>query len=41
MWRVADQLLLPGLVTLLVFSGISLVCGFFYSNFVIFREREQ
>ncbi|MCU1749561.1 GtrA family protein [Pseudomonas sp. 6D_7.1_Bac1] len=38
---VADQLLLPGLMTLVVFSGISLVCGFFYSKFFVFREREQ
>ncbi|WP_371917658.1 MULTISPECIES: GtrA family protein [unclassified Pseudomonas] len=37
----ADQLLLPGLVTLVVFSGISLVCGFFYSKYFIFRGREQ
>lgn len=38
---VADQLLLPGLMTLVVFSGISLVCGFFYSKYVIFRGRKQ
>ncbi|WP_404943175.1 GtrA family protein [Pseudomonas brassicacearum] len=38
---VGDQLLLPGLMTLVVFSGISLVCGFFYSKYVIFRGRKQ
>lgn len=36
----ADRLRLPGLITLIVFSAISLVCGFFYSKCFIFRERE-
>jgi putative flippase GtrA len=36
----ADRLALPGLITLIVFSTISLVCGFFYSKCFIFRERE-
>ncbi len=36
----ADRLRLPGLITLIVFSTISLVCGFFYSKCFIFRERE-
>jgi putative flippase GtrA len=35
-----DQLRLPGLITLVVFSAISLVCGFLYSKCFIFRERE-
>jgi putative flippase GtrA len=37
----ADRLALPGLFTLVFFSGISLVCGFLYSKFFIFRERER
>ncbi len=36
----ADRLMLPGLITLLVFSTISLVAGFFYSKQVVFRERQ-
>lgn len=34
----ADQSDLPPLVTLVVFSSISLVCGFLYSKFIVFRE---
>ncbi|MFZ7214436.1 GtrA family protein [[Pasteurella] aerogenes] len=33
----ADQLALPAIFTLVVFSGISLVCGFLYSKFIVFR----
>ena len=33
----ADKLELPALVTLVSFSGISLVLGFFYSKFIIFK----
>jgi putative flippase GtrA len=35
---VADLLVLPPLLTLLVFSAISLVAGFWYSKFVVFRS---
>ncbi|KOC88996.1 GtrA family protein [Winslowiella iniecta] len=34
----ADKCELPALFTLVVFSGVSLVCGFFYSKYIIFRE---
>lgn len=36
----ADRLRLHGLITLTVFSSISLICGFFCSKYFIFRERE-
>ena len=36
----ADSWMMPGLITLLVFSTISLVAGFFYSKQVVFRERQ-
>ncbi|WP_412071681.1 GtrA family protein [Pseudomonas fluorescens] len=36
----ADRVRLHGLITLTVFSAISLVCGFLYSKWFIFRERE-
>ena len=39
--RLADRLQLPGLITLLVFSLLSLVCGFLLSKWVVFRERGQ
>ena len=35
LWRV------PGIVTVVVFSLVSLVCGFLLSRWVVFREREQ
>jgi putative flippase GtrA len=35
---VSDTLKLPALVTLIVFSGLSLIVGFFYSRHVVFRE---
>ncbi|MBJ8401658.1 MULTISPECIES: GtrA family protein [Citrobacter] len=34
----ADMLLLPPLLTLISFSAISLICGFFYSKFIVFRD---
>ena len=34
----ADKLALPPLFTLVTFSAISLVCGFLYSNFIVFRS---
>jgi len=37
----ADRLALPPLVTLVAFSAISLVCGFFYSKYVVFRSVES
>jgi len=36
----ADRLKLPALLTLLVFSAASLVCGFLYSKLVVFRETQ-
>jgi len=35
--HLADVLILPALLTLILFSGISVVCGYFYSKHVIFR----
>lgn len=35
---VADISYLPPLVTLVTFSAISLVCGFIYSKFIVFRD---
>lgn len=34
----ADKIHLPPLITLVVFSAVSLVCGFVYSKMFIFRE---
>ena len=36
-----DHLHMPGIVTVLVFSLVSLVCGFLLSHCVVFRERGQ
>lgn len=36
----ADMTALSPLLTLVIFSAISLVCGFFYSKFVVFRESK-
>jgi len=36
---IGDHYVLPPLVTLIVFSLISLVVGFFYSRYVVFREK--
>ncbi|RON09433.1 sugar translocase [Pseudomonas brassicacearum] len=38
---VGDRWRIHGLVTVLVFSLLSLVCGFFYSKFVVFRGCES
>lgn len=35
---VADYVKLYPLITQILFSGISLVCGFIYANFVVFRK---
>lgn len=32
---------LPPIFTLVAFSAISLVCGFFYSKFIVFRSEKQ
>ncbi|HCL6625866.1 TPA: GtrA family protein [Citrobacter amalonaticus] len=37
---VADRCELPPLVTLVTFSAISLICGFLYSKFIVFREAK-
>ncbi len=37
----ADRWHLPGLVTVAVFSALSLVCGFLLSRHVVFRERRR
>ncbi|WP_248797137.1 GtrA family protein [Pseudomonas sp. MWU13-2105] len=34
-----DGLAMPAVVTLIVFSGVSLVVGYFYSSYVVFRGR--
>jgi len=36
----ADQLQSPVIVTLVVFSAISLICGFYYSKLVVFKEKK-
>ena len=36
----ADKCGLPPLVTLVAFSAISLVCGFIYSRFIVFRDAK-
>lgn len=37
---VADLLHAPATVTLIVFSGFSLVAGFIYSKFIVFRDEK-
>ena len=37
---VADKFAFPPIATLVVFSGISLVCGFIYSKFIVFRDAK-
>lgn len=37
----ADRWGVPGIVTVMVFSVVSLVCGFLLSRWVVFRERGQ
>lgn len=36
----ADRLHIPPVITLVVFSALSLICGFIYSKYVVFRERK-
>ncbi|EFO1591840.1 MULTISPECIES: bactoprenol glucosyl transferase [Escherichia] len=36
----ADICALPPIVTLVTFSAISLVCGFVYSKFIVFRDAK-
>ena len=36
----ADRCSLPPIVTLVTFSAISLVCGFVYSKFIVFRDAK-
>lgn len=36
----ADLCALPPIITLIAFSAISLVCGFIYSKFIVFREAK-
>lgn len=36
----ADKSGLAPLITLIVFSAISLVCGFIYSKFIVFRDAK-
>lgn len=36
----ADMCGLPPMVTLVTFSGISLVCGFIYSKYIVFRDAK-
>lgn len=37
---IADYCGLPPLFTLITFSAISLICGFFYSKFIVFRSEK-
>ncbi len=37
---VADEVGAPPVVTLVVFSGFSLVAGFIYSKFIVFRDAK-
>ncbi|HDG5313194.1 MULTISPECIES: GtrA family protein [Pantoea] len=36
----ADRMHTPPVATLVVFSAVSLACGFLYSKFIVFRERK-
>ena len=36
----ADRMKINPIATLVVFSSVSLVCGFLYSKFIVFRERK-
>lgn len=36
----ADLCVLPPIVTLVTFSAISLVCGFIYSKYIVFRDAK-
>jgi hypothetical protein len=35
---IADKLSIPALVTLIAFSGFSLVAGFIYSKLIVFKS---
>ncbi|HGF5928004.1 GtrA family protein [Citrobacter freundii] len=37
---IADRLHAPALITLIAFSGFSLVAGFIYSKFIVFRDAK-
>lgn len=37
---IADVIGLPPVVTLIAFSGFSLVAGFIYSKFIVFRDAK-
>ncbi|EMO6449714.1 GtrA family protein [Raoultella planticola] len=37
----ADRLKISPVATLIVFSAVSLVCGFVYSKYIVFRERKK
>ncbi|MCG5044345.1 GtrA family protein [Enterobacteriaceae bacterium 155047] len=36
----ADRVSMPPVFTLILFSAISLVCGFFYSKYIVFRDKK-
>lgn len=36
----ADRVSLPPIYTLILFSAISLICGFIYSKYVVFRDKK-
>lgn len=36
----ADRVKVNPVATLVIFSGISLVCGFLYSKYIVFREKK-
>jgi len=38
--QMSDTLQLPSIVTLITFSAVSLVMGFFYSKYIVFREEK-
>ena len=38
---VGDRLALPPLATVVVFSLISLIMGFFHSKYIVFRSKAQ
>ncbi|WP_338511338.1 GtrA family protein [Erwinia aphidicola] len=38
--QMSDSLGMPSIVTLVTFSAVSLVMGFFYSKYIVFRERK-
>lgn len=37
---VADLVAAPPIITLIAFSGFSLIAGFIFSNFIIFRDKK-